>query len=97
MHEPTMRVNGLQSAAGTNTARKPSICGLDLVLPPCPASLDARAGIFLSAVPLRSAVGEIRGRKRVVGAFPDSQSALNLTPGPGCGTSPAPRGRRRDI
>jgi hypothetical protein len=86
-----MRVNGLPSAAGTNTARKPSVCGLDLVLPPCPAPnlLDARARNFLSGSATAVCGREIRGRTRVVGASPDSQSAPNLAPRPGCGTSPA--------
>ena len=35
---------------------------------------------------------EIRRHTRVVGSFPDGQSALNLLR-PGCGTSPAPLGR----
>ena len=41
--------------------------------------------------PLERILREIRRRTRVVGAFPDGQSALNLAP-QGCATSPARRG-----
>ena len=46
--------------------------------------------------PLERILREIRRRTRVVGEFPDGQSALNLTT-PGCATSLARRGRARDI
>ena len=43
--------------------------------------------------PLERIMREIRRRTRVVGAFPDGESALNSRP-PGCGMSPARGGRR---
>jgi hypothetical protein len=46
--------------------------------------------------PLERILHEIRQSTRVVGAFPDGQSTLNLAAA-SCVTSPAPHGRPRDI
>ena len=45
--------------------------------------------------PLERILREIRRRTRVVGAFLDGQSASTSLQ-PGCATSPAPRGRRKN-
>jgi hypothetical protein len=74
---------------------------ISLISPPGPCSMPRQIGCAMhngmsAARRLERILREIRRRTRVVGAFPDGQSA-STSPLPGYATSPARHGRPRDI